>query len=374
MRLSISLLASLGVVGSAVAQTNNEFFLYSGTTNFTTRSALAGSSEGEICQRYPAAFFNGIGQYAVAGSPVNRIAGMRYVLQDQSGVTQEFYEVGAKGDDPLAPGFVDPTNDLFRLGPFGMPASTATGAVAWIFTVTLATPFDTAPAQGDIYAFCDVPANPAWTADGVSVHMSGWTNAPVADQPNLNATIINFVNVVDQTAILNGTSPQGAVSVNNTRFQRLWFTTPAATLKIGADVDPAARYAAAAPNPNYGCAGLYPDQNAGRNDGMAFRFVDGNLPNTLVGVLGNFGGFSATPLPTSGFIPGSVGSIYLNIPWLNDVFAFGTTDGTGTLESITFPWPFTLSAPVGVMTFQAVALDLANSRIVASNAAAIDAQ
>jgi len=372
MRLSTSLLASLGIVGAAVAQTNNEFPLNSDATNFTSRSALAGTSEGEVCQVFPAEFFNAIGQTDDgAGNTVNRIAGMRYTLQDQSGITQEFYEGGLKGDDPLAPGNVDPTNDLVRFGPFGTPASSATGAVAWIFTVTLGTPYDNPTPQADIWGFIDLPANAAWTADGVSIHMCGWGNSPV-DNPNLNATIRNFVNIVDQTAILNGTNPQAAVSVDNTKMHRIWLTTPAATLKVGADIDVNAQVC---PNPNYGAAGLYPDQNAGRNDGVAFRVVDANLPSTAFTVLGTFGPSTANPpIPVSGFVPGSPGSIYLNLPWLSDSFATGATDATGFFEQITFPFPFVLSAPVGVMTFQGFGLDFAQGRVVPTNTASFDAQ
>jgi hypothetical protein len=373
MRLSTSLLASIGLAGAVAAQTNNQLELYSGTTNFTTRSALAGASEGEICQRYPASAFNGIGQTLDAnGQPVNRCTGIMLVLQDQSGITQEAFEVGLKGDDPLAPGNVDPTNDLVRAGPFNTPASTATGAVAWIFTITLGTPFDGLAAQGDTWAFCDVPANPAWTADGLSIHMSGWTATPFADNPNATATIPNFVNVIDQTAIINGSTPQAAVLVNNTRFQRIWLMTPASVLHLGADIDPNAQVA---PNPNFGCAGLYPDQNTGRRDGLAFRVRDANLANTAVTILGTFGPTtSLPPIPLSGFVPGSVGSIYLSFPLLSDAFATGVSDPTGVFQQTTFAFPFALAAPVGKMSFQAFHLDFANARIVASNSSTFDAQ
>jgi len=372
MRLSISLLASLGIVGAAVAQTNNEFPRYSGSTNFTTRSALAGTSEGEVCQRYPAAFFNAIGQTDDgSGNTVNRIAGMRYVIQDQSGITQEFFEYAIKGDDALAPGNVDPTNDLVRSAPIGTPVSSATGPVAWIYTSTFGTPYDNLAPQADLWFCIDVPANAAWTADGISVHMSGWTNSPV-DNPNLTATIINFVNTVDQTAILNGTNPQAAVGVNNTRNQRIWPITPGATLQLGADIDPAAQVC---PNPNYGCAGLYPDQNTGRNDGVSFKVVDANLPNTLFTILGTFGPSTTNPpIPVAGFVPGSPGSIYLNLPFISASFGSGLTDAAGLYETITFPWPFVLSAPVGVMTFQGFGVDFTVGRIVPTNSASFDAQ
>ncbi len=374
MRLSTTLLASVGLIGSVTAQaTNNEFFLYSGSTNFTTRSTLPGASEGEICMRYPAEFFNGLGQSldATTGQTVNRIGGLRYVLQDQSAITQEPFEIGLKADDALAPGNVDPTNDLVRAGPFNTPSSSSTGAAAWIFTSTFATAYDAPSGQADIWAFVDVPANPAWTADGCSIHMSGWTSSPV-DNPALTATVSNFVNVVDQTAIAAGTAPQAAVAVNNTRFQRIWLLTPGTTLKLGADVDPNAQVC---PNPNYGAAGLYPDQNAGRTDGLAFRILDANVPNSLVTVLGTFGPTTTNPpIPLAGFVPGSVGNIYLAFPLLSDAFATGTTDATGLFEQTTFAYPFLVPAPVGVMSFQAIVVDLVNFRFVASNSASFNAQ
>lgn len=64
MRLRTTMFACAGLIGPLVAQQGNLLELYSGRVNFTGRSGLPAGSDGEVCQRFPAEFFQGLGQTA----------------------------------------------------------------------------------------------------------------------------------------------------------------------------------------------------------------------------------------------------------------------------------------------------------------------
>jgi len=349
MRLSISLLASLGLVGTIAAQSNNVFENYSGSTNFTTRSALPGTSTGDVCQRWNSALLSCFGQYQIPGGAlVHRMAGWQVVIQDQSGVSQELWTTGLIDDDPAAPGTPLATADLLRAGPFATPTSSATGPVAWIFTITLATPYDSLPTATDFHACVGVPSNAAWTADGVSIHMSGWTTSPV-DNPYLNGAnpIPQYVGTIDRT---NPASP--IKSGNNTRFQRIALFGPGPQMKVGADIDPAFQVC---PNPNFGCGGMYPDQNASRLDGLAFKLNDANLPASLFAIVGNIGPKAPIVLNLGA---GWNGDICVNaFALLPVLLGTGVTGAAGDAVVTTFAFPNTWSHGVGEMHFQAAIID-----------------
>ena len=371
MRLSISLLASLGFAGSMAAQSINQFDMYSGATNFTTRAAMPGTSVGDVCQRYPSELYAAIGQYVdpVTSTLVHRVNTLYTVNQDQSGVTQEAFTVGLIAADPAgvfptshAP---DAATDLIRTGPFNTPTSTATGAVAWIWTITLGTAYDTLPQGVDFYTACGLPANAAWVNDGMSVHMSGWVTAPTVDQPytaGLNP-IPNCVYTIDRTG-----AP--IVAGRADRYQRIWFGTPSAVSKIGADIDPAFQIAGV-PYPNYGAAGVYPDQNLTRLDGVAFKTTNANYPASFSATIGSFGGFGS---PIGGF--GGIDGNLVLVPFaiLAPIFASGLTDGAGTLAQTTFAFPNGWAVGLGNMSFQNIIIDGVTGNLVLSNGAGFIAQ
>ena len=370
MRLSISLLASLGLIGTVAAQTPNQFDMYSGATNFTTRAAMPGTSVGDICQRYPSELLNCTGMTSVGGNVVNRVSHLYCVNQDQSGITQEQFTVGLIGHDPLLPPGTpgpDAALDIIRTGPFTTPSTTVTTAVAWIWTITLATPLDTLPARADYYTVCGLPANAAWVADGMSVHMSGWVNAPVVDNPLTTGAlpIPNCVFTIDRTG-----AP--IVAGRADRFQRIWWGGPGAMTRIGADIDPAFQVC---PNPNYGAGGMYPNQTVTRLDGIAFKVSDANLPNTFCGTIGAIGGFDPTGTPLAGF--GIEGDLCLPLFTILPItFASGVTDAAGVYQQTTFTFPNTWGANGGLgnMSFQSALLDFATPRVVMTNGAGFLAQ
>lgn len=304
---------------------------------------------------------------------MSRITALHYVLQDQRAATRESYEVGVKGADPLAPSQVDPTNDLVRVGPLSTPPSTLSSPVAWIFTATLATPFDGVPTREPMWVFVDLPSAPNWTTDGLTVHESRWAGTAIpTDTPNSRATTIPLVHTVDQTAIRGGTAPRLAVQSSVAHLVRLGFVTPGSTLRVGSDVDPSLQVC---PNPNYGAGGIYPDHGPARRDGLALRFEDANTDGSAVTVLATFGGAtSRPPIPMSTVVNGGVGSVYLSMPPLDIAFAVGRTGPPGILETIVFPWPLITPGPVGFMSFQAFVLDRNTGRLRASNLVAFDSQ
>lgn len=376
MRPLTTSLALAAVAGTLHAQIDNEMVVFSGVTSLATRSRLQPASRGEVCVRFPGAFFAGIGQTEdpVSGRPVNRVSGMRYVIQDQDAGTGERYEIGIKGSDPLAPTQVDPTRDLVRISSLRTPATTSGFTIAWIFTTTFATPFDGVPAQGDVWPFVQLSAAPNWPADGSSLHASAWpapSGAPIADTPNARATLLPLMNAVDQTAIQSGTPPQSAVTASTDHIARIWMTTPGVVLAVGSDV---AFPAWLMSIPNFGVGGMYPDHGPGRRDGLALLVKEWQHVPSWVVVLGAFGGPRNTPpTPLSSILTGGVGGVYLRTPLLSSPLLSAPMPPTGRLQTVPFPQPMTVPGPIGRMSFQAFLLD-ARGRLRASNVAGFDSQ
>lgn len=365
MRLSISLLASLGLIGSLAAQ--NQFTVPEGrNTNFTTRASMPGTSIGDVCQRYPNELLNEVNQTSVAGTVVNRVTHLYVINQDQSGVTQEAFTVGIVAANPAFPLPIpepDPAVDIIRTGPFLTPSTTVTGPVAWFWTITLATALDTLPAKADFYTACGLPANAAWVADGMSVHMSGWTTNPV-DNPYIPTPGVhpNAVFTIDRTA-----AP--IVAGRFDRSQKIWIAGPGAQMRVGADIDPLFALGA---NPNYGVGGMYPNQTASRLDGFAVMIRDANQPLTACGTIGAIGGFDPVGTPLASF--GIEGNLCLPLFTILPVtFAFGATDAAGLFTQTVFAFPNTFGGPLGNMSFQSVFLDFATPRVVMTNGAGFNA-
>lgn len=375
MRLSVSLLASLGLVGSVAAQASNNFLFYSGVTTYATANGLGAADDGDCYLCYPSTFFNGIGQTVDAnGAPVNRASGLQFTCQDQIAVTSNQFQYGVKGEDPATPGQIDLMNDLIRVNATLPPMPTGwTGTgIAWTYTTAFTTPVDTLADQQNVYPFMHhFPETAA--GDRTYCWMSGWTQTNVGDNPNQlvvqNQAIFNFTGRIDTN---NPATP--VLSEFNDKLLRIHLRTTGAVMQVGADQLPAVQINAT--NPMYGAAACYPDQNTGRNDGVAFRILDANYPGASVAVLGNFGPTTTNPpIPLSSLVSASsVGNLYLNFPLIPVTFASGTLGAAGDFQFITFGAPLALPSPVGVMSFQGFILDFVGGRAVASNTAGFDAQ
>lgn len=396
MRISTSLLAALATATGIAAQIptdqDNDHLDYQTNTSYTTRSGVAGQSDGWIGARTDAQHIRGAAQFVdpLTGTLVHRIRGLRYVIQDQSGVTQEQFGIGVFEDDPANPGnplFPDSTGAVAAGVAFtgiNTPTSTVTTPVAWIFTSTFGD-YDAHPATQDIYLGVLVPQNALWVNDGVSFHAPFWGNAGTTGDNPSNFAINN--GSIPTTAISNDLTadPTGATlnTPLNDRAHRIEALGPGLALSVGADVDPAFQRGAA--NPNFGYGGLYPDQ-ATRLDGLGFRLLDANL-NTITATYGVIGSipdatgsvFGQLGLPLQfggGLYAGDLHCSFASLMPFDWLFGGGGNNAAGGLEATIIPFGALPGAPLGELSFQGVAfgLDPANGTpfIKASNAVRIN--
>ncbi len=139
--------------------------IYPGSTNFTSRGSL-GTGTGELLQGFHASQWRAIGSVGVPGA---FLRGVRYVLQDQNAAIQDAYEVLVRsGTDPAGPA-TGSRGVLCSSGVLRLPP--AAGPMAWTVTTRFVTPC-AIPSDGFVAAGLSVAANPAWSADGLSVHMA----------------------------------------------------------------------------------------------------------------------------------------------------------------------------------------------------------
>lgn len=356
---TLALFASCALGPLVGAQNDQVFELYSGLTNFTTRAALPGSSPGDICQQFPGAHIGCMGQYALPGTTrhVYRLSGIRVVIQDQYPATLETFSLALIANDPVVPHLPDGNpgrGDLIRVAALTIPTSTSTSPTAWFFTTTLATPFDSVPAGLDVYLACGVPANRAWSSDGLNLHQSGWSTLPT-DNPYAPVVLPPFVYTIDRS----GVTP--LIASNGNRFLRLAWLCPLIELRIGADIDPAFQVC---PNPNFGAAGFFPNFNPSRLDGLAFRVTDVNHVGAPFLVFGGTWPLGVFPLPPGSGIVGDLSFDPNTI--LNVTFAAGTLAPGGNLVR-TFPFPNGWRRGIGSFSFQAVVLDTVNGLALLSN-------
>lgn len=369
MRLSTSLLTALAASGGLAAQAEtNELCNYQTNTSYTSRSTLAGQSEGWVTNRITPEFMRGVGQVWDGSAVVGRLNGWRYVLQDQVGNTPESYSVGFMFDTAAGSGTPAGTPDVnnpnnVTAGPFNFPSSTATGAVAWIFTLTLNTPADIVPENEDFYLGIHLSANSAWSNDGPSIHGCWFSAGNEGDAPSTNAlnngTIYEVVHVVDLTQDPTGQTITGNL---DDRWHRIWMLSEGVDLKVGADV--AGPFQRGSANPNYGFGGLYPDHVV-RQDGLAFYVEDENYANDTVnyGVVGSFfstGPMTANPLP----LPLNGGQLWLELPgmfpfdWL---FGLGSGLTGGVAEFTVIPTGTVPQVALGEFAFQGVVFGIDGS-------------
>lgn len=383
MRFYTPLLATVLVSGMASAQTMNDFqFGFCGSTSYTSRHGVPAGSDGWATILWSEEHVRGAFQgdsVATPGTTVTLIKELRCLNQDQDRTTVEQIKLGIFLDDTANPG-----NPLTNFAggvavpvyetTYASPTATGTGAAAWQWVWTLATPIENVtPAAANFHFAGWMPANPLWSADGVSYHGSWFTSGTNGDDPGANAvngvggTIVNCTNSIDETA-------GGAVgTAGNLHQMRVWGKGYGSTLRLGADVDAASRHGNVA-NPNYGYAGLYPDYSI-RADGMAFRAEDVNNANALGIILvsaqlpgqTNFGyGTGINPM-----IPG-IGQVG---DFLLDPISFGTLgitipanlDAAGLFDQIVIAQGNILLGSYGRWAFQHVLIDSAFN-LVFSNA------
>ena len=279
MRFTIGLLA-LATVASGLTAQSNEFAVFAGDINATSRSGVPGPSHGDILQQYihtngaDAGDFCGIGQ--TANPAGGNLAGFALILQDQNAATQENYRFVMVKEDAATAGQPDPAATGFIIQSANLQSPVGTGVTAWRITANFQNAQNVIPATSTIFAGYTLQDNAAWTADGLSIQMGSYRDLtgnfpqrgenPRPGAPNVTWTVTR-------------TTFGAAGTVNNqvsARTHAVFLLTEGDVLNVGADVPTARRRTAGTQQPDYGMAGLYPEVGFQPNgDGLTWRIKSG---------------------------------------------------------------------------------------------------
>lgn len=233
----------------------NSISIYDGSTESTSRGNI-GVGTGRVIQCLPA--------YAADGSWA--LVGTRFVMQDQNSLTSENFTVEVLPDNgPGGP--PDPLNPVLVLGPFASATTTTGGVAAFIYTVTF-DPIEV-PCGRNVYVSIRLPANPVWTADGLSIHNSSQNGAAGRERPK-----------GDPNANMNFAWQEIGGVVNEPASERMWnieFLVDNPALQPFAEqlAFTHATFGATAARRDFGQAGLFPDvgdlRAENRFDGLGWR-------------------------------------------------------------------------------------------------------
>lgn len=326
------LLAAVALAPQATTQTQ-ELGIYPAATQFTARSALPITSDGDVLVHFRRNLLVG------AGNPGITVQGLRAILQDQDLSSEDPFEIVVLANDGSGMPDTAPGNELLRATNLTLPTGTGLGAA--VVSTAFATPL-TVP-DDDYFVGIGIGTAPLWPLDGVSIHGCNYAGPANVDDPTVPGLVTTHDATLDR--LVGG----------QRRLHAIHLLTDGVALLTGADVDPASRRGA--PNPNFGIRGAYQDRLA--RDGLAVRVSDATLPNAGVVVLGQLGGAT---LPYR--IPGLDGRLFLN-PTLvfPDLVTMGTTDSRGSFETIALAWPLQLPAPFELISMQAIVDPLGVARL-----------
>ena len=350
---------TLLALSSALSAQDNRHLFYTdedtSAARFLNRVSAATRVNGstladvEVMADVSSSQFRGVGS---VDTTTCQLTGQVYVIQDQDRTTQDFFRIIVRR--PVAPdGLPDGTaaGVIAGSGNIQLPASTGTGAIAWQFTSTWATPV-TVPCETGYFVGVVLLAAPAatpadfcyaWTssayAAGATPPTTGTGDNPRTPAPKWHACR------VDQPA---GTASR----TTGQRTLAICGITRAATMNM-ANVDGSATGLGYI---SHGLGGLYP--NAARGDGLTARVEDAGNPGGLVLVFMT-GAFFPGGIP----IGGASGALWTNPGPL-------LLMGNGILPAAA---PFTTHVPVlpnnvlpgGVsVAFFAVTVDLATFSVL----------
>lgn len=251
----------------------------------------------------------------------------RLIVQDQVGTTPENFTVVGYNEDPNTPDFPDPTAVWFRTGSIALPASTSTGPVAWIYTVTMTVP--PAP-KGDKWLGIgmELPQSGTWPTDGLSTHITAdrpatFTSGANRDLPSIAISQMPTGNIGCFIPTAGGVPTGPATYPAPTLRRQIWFEIQA-NVASGVPVTQTNQTIYPSSNPGGANAlvplggttnmisGLYPDVNdttlTGRFDDIGFLINDISVPNGLVFVLVAFNGNPLGSLPLSLMMGGLAGA------------------------------------------------------------------
>ncbi|MBK8097950.1 MAG: hypothetical protein IPK26_12635 [Planctomycetes bacterium] len=242
-------------------------------------------------------------------------AGCRLVTQDQIGTTPASFTIVGYVEDTVTPAPNTPGALWFRTGIVNLPASTATGPVAWIWTINFAPP---ATPKGDVFMGASVIAE-TWPTDGVSLHCA--FNGATGDNPGTGITSLNNANLCCfmPTAAQVPTPPAvfpagGATGLRQIRFEVIAaISAGVAVTQTNQTSYPVSNPGAANSTPLGGTtnwlSGLHPDVYDGnlsatpRADDIGFLFKDPSMANQPVFIVLAFGPSPLGSLPVSSLSP-----------------------------------------------------------------------
>ena len=160
MRRLVVLSAVLGLASFAPSQKVNEFHIFDGTTEFTSRGSIGGT-EGEILNKVPKANVGGL----------KLALGMGYHIQDQNQATREIYYLIIRKADKNGKPDVSKSGLIYKEGPYSVGGS-GSGVRAWYMRTMFKRPV-VLPDDTFFYGI-KCPPTTGWAngKDGFSIHVS----------------------------------------------------------------------------------------------------------------------------------------------------------------------------------------------------------
>jgi hypothetical protein len=407
LSLSVALAMAAGTL-SAQATTTNVFGISPNSTDATSRSGVGGPSLGDVlievrgvswenplnANGNTGADYIGVGDLgntpSVPATGNGRCNGFQVVLQDQNAATVENFDFCIVQEAPLpnignpaAPPIGNPNGPEVILRTASLQSPPGTGTLAWIITATLTTPADLIPSglvsatsgggNSSWYYGCGLSGNPAWSTDGLSIHMSSYYGLG-APFPNAGDNPRDGVVSVQQARdVTNGTVVAKSATP---RTKEIFILTEGTIFNHGAAVAAAAQIG---PDPTFGAAGSYPDAcgsaisrvasfptypgRAGVGDGYAIRIrsagdigvpVQLGLAAGFPGGVGTISGFNGLQIYLPFFNGGYV------ISFVSIFFPVGAVPASGeinltllapsALQPLCQPTPLRMSGQPAVLT------------------------
>lgn len=334
-RLPLSLVAAaaLGTVASA----QQALEIYPGVTSFASRGNT-GTGAGELIQGFHSSVNHGLGDNGTNCV----IAGNRYLVQDQVGATADTYSIVLRSGTDAAGPTPGAAGEIARGGPFAMPPSTAPGPVAWIITLTWATPI-AVPCTGFFSVGLDLPVATS-SADLI-----------LAQAAN-NVANAQHASSVDMAWQLIG----GTVShPSQKRSWRLGLILAQNALQAG-------NSDATAPGTHFGNGGYFPNTaltgTGATSQGIGFRCAH-NLGAAGVAAILMSIDFGAAPFT----VPGFGNTVYLDLGTVAPFALTGPSNGS-TLGLVTNGLDALPSAGGLRLCFQGVVIDFAANTFDMTNA------
>lgn len=361
MRAILAITVAGSLVGVLPAQTPNDLGFTRGfTTSYTDRCG-ANTIVADVLNHFDGRDYRDwVLDPADPTGATFKFNTMKFVVQDQVGTTSESFTVVGYHEDPANPDFPDggANGRWFTGGPFTLPASTNTGPVAWLYTITF--PAMPQAPKGDKWlgVGLTLPASGNWPADGTSVHVTWDRTAASAtttnlDLPGQGANTISNGQIVCYMPTPGGVPAGPATYPSPTAGNRRQIR-----LEVGANIAggvcvtqtnqtgyPSSNPGAPNSTPLGGTtnflSGLNPDlydfslSSTPRADDVGFLVTDGSVPSSAVFVIVAFGPSPVGSVPLSTLTPAvahpnTKGNVCID-------FAFGTTflgisDGTGVFQ------------------------------------------